>query len=245
MISFRALALSLFLLCGSVLELRATDAELVRITDADKTIQIELRYATTRNLAQRPLYRADMPALVRPHVAANLARAQEILRAQGYGLKIWDAWRPQSAHEMLWALLPNPDYVQDPAMSGSLHTYGVAVDATLVDKKGREVRMPTDFDSFTAGASLNYRGDDVEVRRNLHRLQNAMARAGFYGLRTEWWHFIAKDWKNYAAISEIDRIPRATAVEVPARALQVTPGDSANRSSARPTGGNLGSPPRG
>lgn len=198
----------------------AAEAELVNIRSVDRTIVVDLRYATSRNIARRPFYPTNMPALVRPHVAVRLAQAQAILRDRGYGLKIWDAYRPKSAHEQLWALSPNTDYVADPAVGGSLHTSGVAVDATLVDNKGRDVPMPTDFDDFTTAAMLNYTGGNAEVRRNLRVLQNAMARAGFYGLRTEWWHFVSKDWKEYATIPEVTIVAQPFTAKQPAPAAK-------------------------
>jgi len=44
---------------------------------------------------------------------------------------------------------------------------------------------------------LRYTGTDALVRTHLFLLQSAMARAGFFGLRTEWWHFTASDWQRY------------------------------------------------
>jgi D-alanyl-D-alanine dipeptidase len=63
--------------------------------------------------------------------------------------------------------------------------------------------MPTDFDSFTPAALMEYRGSDQTVRANLKLLQKAMAHGGFYGLRTEWWHFCAPDWKRYPAVPDL------------------------------------------
>ena len=80
---------------------------------------------------------------------------------------------------------------------------GVAVDATLVDDAGRDLTMPTEFDNFTPAALINYRGNDPVVRSNLNLLQKAMAHGGFYGLRTEWWHFCAPDWKRYPQVPEL------------------------------------------
>jgi D-alanyl-D-alanine dipeptidase len=181
------------------------EPELVNIQTVDPTIMVELRYAGPRNMAQRPLYHADMPALVRPGVAGRLLKAQSYLQVRGFGLKIWDAYRPKAVHDQLWQRSRNTDYVANPADGiGSLHTWGVAIDATLVDTHGREVAMPTDFDDFTPAAMLRYNGNDLGIRNHLHTLQSAMARAGFYGLRTEWWHFVAKDWKQYRAISDAE-----------------------------------------
>jgi D-alanyl-D-alanine dipeptidase len=170
---------------------------LVNVKSLDPTIVVELRYATHNNVSGTPIYPKDMPALLRPEVAQRVVKANAELRARGFGLKIWDAYRPKAAHEQLWEYWPDNDYVASPAEGGSLHTRGVAVDATLVNAKGREVKMPTDFDDFTPAAMLHYTGPDPMIRRHLRILQGAMARAGFYGLRTEWWHFVAKDWQNY------------------------------------------------
>ena len=179
---------------------------LVDIRSADPTILVELRYANPRNITGRALYPPEMPALVRPKTAASMLKAQQFLRARHYGLKIWDAYRPLSAQMELWERTHNVAFVADPlARNGSLHTWGVAVDATLVDEKGREVAMPTAFDEFTAEAKLHYRGHDPEVQRHLKILQAAMRHGGFYGMQTEWWHFVAYDWKKYAPIREPKR----------------------------------------
>jgi D-alanyl-D-alanine dipeptidase len=172
--------------------------EFVDIKSVDKTILIDLRYASSNNVAHRPLYPPGTPALVRASVAKRLAIAQEYLRRKGYGLKIWDAYRPQSAQEQLWRLTQNRSFVADPKEGRGMHVRGAAVDATLVDAEGRDVPMPTDFDSFTEAALLEYKGRDSVVRANLKLLQKAMAHGGFYGLRTEWWHFCAPDWKEFS-----------------------------------------------
>lgn len=180
----------------------AAAAELVNVKAIDRTIEVELRYATSRNCTGRALYPANMPALLRPTVAAQLAVAQNYLQARGFKLKIWDAYRPKTAHEQLWQYLPNTDFVANPMDGGSLHTWGVAVDATLVYANGHAVEMPTDFDEFTPAAMLRYTGASGSVREHLYTLQRAMGRAGFYGMRTEWWHFVSKDWQKYRAVGD-------------------------------------------
>ena len=193
---------AIFLLGAALAQ--SAEPDLVNIQSVDPTILVDLRYAGTDNIVQRALYPPNMPALLRPSVAKKVANAQNILRPYGYGLKIWDAYRPKAAHEQLWQVAKNTAYVADPGQGrGSLHTWGVAVDATLVDLEGKEVKMPTDFDEFTPAAMLRYQGSDKIVRRNLRTLQAAMARSGFYGVRTEWWHFVVKDWQKYRAIPEI------------------------------------------
>jgi D-alanyl-D-alanine dipeptidase len=181
---------------------------LVDIKSVAPTIMVDLRYATPRNLTGHALYPPGLPALVRSTTAARLAKAQEFLRAQGYGLKIWDAYRPLAVQMELWQRTHQDEvFVADPLEGdGSLHTWGVAVDATLVDAEGHDVAMPTGFDEFTPAAKLRYEGDDPVIKKHLKILQAAMGHGGFFGMRNEWWHFVASDWKKYAPIREAKRL---------------------------------------
>ena len=182
---------------------------LVDLRSVDSTIVVELRYATPRNIAGRALYPPEMPALVRPATAERLVKAQKILRTQGYRLKIWDAYRPMAVQAELWQITHNDDFVADPLEGdGSLHTWGVAVDVTLVDLDGHEVAMPTGFDEFTPAAKLHYDGNDPVIKSHLKILHAAMRQGGFYAERNEWWHYVAYDWKKYAPIREAKRLDR-------------------------------------
>jgi D-alanyl-D-alanine dipeptidase len=179
-------------------------SEFVDIRTVDPSIVIDLRYATANNITKRPLYPPGTPALVRASVAERLVIAQKYLREKGYGLKIWDAYRSRESQFKLWQTLQNRSFVANPKEGvGSMHVRGVAVDATLVDASGRDVPMPTDFDSFTPAALIEYKGGDPTIRANLKLLQKAMAHGGFYGLRTEWWHFCAPDWKRYPPVPDL------------------------------------------
>ena len=201
---FRAVLLQTFLVSSVALGKSAEDRDFVDIKSVDRSIVIDLRYAGANNVAHRPLYSPGTPALVRASVAQRLVIVQDYLRKKGYGLKIWDAYRPQSTQEKLWQTTHNRSFVADPKEGrGSMHIRGAAVDATLVDAEGRDVPMPTDFDSFTPTALLEYQGRDAVVRGNLKLLQKAMAHGGFYGLRTEWWHFCAPDWKKFDPVPEL------------------------------------------
>jgi len=171
---------------------------LVDIRSVDPTIVVELRYAERNNLVGHPLYPSGTCALARPEVASGLAAAQAFLRRYQFGLKIWDAYRPVAVQEKLWQASHNSDYVANPEIGvGSLHSWGVAVDATLVDTWNRPVHMPSDFDDFTPAAMWRYAGPHPDVRAHVHLLQMAMRNAGFWGLRTEWWHFTIADWQKY------------------------------------------------
>ena len=189
------------------------DDSLVDVRSVDPTIIVELRYAGRNNFLGHSLYPHGTRALARPEVASALAVAQSVLRRYQYGLKIWDAYRPVAVQAMLWQASHNSDYVANPEIGvGSLHSWGIAVDATLVDSHIRDVRMPTDFDDFTPAAMLPYMGASfekgghvrllkfAEVREidgHVHLLKYAMHKAGFCGLRTEWWHYTIADWQKY------------------------------------------------
>jgi len=179
---------------------------LVDIRSVDPTIIVELRYAGRNNLVGYPLYPQGTSALARPEVASGLAAAQAFLRRYQFGLKIWDAYRPVTVQEKLWHASHNSDYVANPEIGvGSLHSWGVAVDATLVDTWNRPVRMPSDFDDFTPAAMWRYAGPHPDIRAHVHLLQVAMRDAGFWGLRTEWWHFTIADWQKYLPPDEAKR----------------------------------------
>jgi D-alanyl-D-alanine dipeptidase len=199
------IALSLFIPSAAfALDPAPPGSEFVDIKSVVPSIVIDLRYATPDNVTHRPLYPAGTPALVRANVAERLVLVQAYLQKKKCGLKIWDAYRPSSAQHQLWQATQNASYVADPQGGrGSMHLRGAAVDATLVDEAGRELAMPTEFDNFTPAARINYHGNDPVVRSNLNLLQKAMAHGGFYGLRTEWWHFCAPDWKKYPQVPEV------------------------------------------
>jgi zinc D-Ala-D-Ala dipeptidase len=183
---------------GQSLGAEASKLELVDIRSIDSSIVVELRYASPNNFTGHALYPPETRALVRPEVAQRLAIAQQFLRRHRHGLKIWDAYRPRSVQVQLWRAAPRDVYVADPeTANGSLHTWGVAVDVTLVNSRDQPVMMPTDFDEFTPAAMLIYRGANQHIQSNLALLQAAMGTAGFYGHFREWWHFIAPEWKNH------------------------------------------------
>ena len=86
----------------------------------------------------------------------------------------------------------------------------------LVDAKGKEMPMPSDFDSFTPAAALHYAGDDETVREDLTLLLHAMGAAGFEGMRSEWWHFVAPDWREFARVTpEQAKVFDGVAVKTP------------------------------
>ncbi len=153
-------------------------------------LSIDLRYATQENVTRRPLYDRRMPCLLRRETADKLKTAQALLRAQGYGIRLWDAYRPPEVQEALHQAGASTRMFLSPETVGwSRHCGGIAVDVTLVDAENREHRMPTGFDAGLQNASSQYGGNDPVIRRNLQILQGAMKQAGFTTVSAEWWHF--------------------------------------------------------
>jgi len=155
---------------------------------------IDLRYATARNVTGEPLYPPGARCLLRPAVAARLARAAGALREKGFRLRLYDCYRPLSVQRRLFARESRPGYVADPDHGGSHHNRGAAVDAGLVDLNGADVALPTDFDEFTRRARADaVEGIPAEARAHRKVLREAMAAAGFIPSRSEWWHFSAPE----------------------------------------------------
>jgi zinc D-Ala-D-Ala dipeptidase len=156
-------------------------------------LSLDIRYATPDNFTKAALYPAAV-CWLSPKAAKALAKVARDLRSDGLRLKAFDCYRPLSIQRKLWALVPDERYVADPA-KGSRHNRGMAVDLTLTDDQGRALPMPTDYDDFSEKA---HRGAPAmpEAARNRARLEKAMARRGFVGLPTEWWHFDLKGWER-------------------------------------------------
>ncbi|WP_395747946.1 M15 family metallopeptidase [Prosthecobacter sp.] len=160
---------------------------------------IELRYATADNFFKQAFYPRNAHALLRPGTAAKLARAQAELKALGLSLKIWDAYRPLSVQRAMWKTLPDERFVADPAKGGR-HNRGAAVDVTLVDARGAELKMPTAHDDFSERAGAHFKLVPPEVFKNREKLQQVMVKHGFAIFDSEWWHFDDADWKRYDAL---------------------------------------------
>lgn len=175
--------------------------DLVELMRLDSTIRLDIRYATSHNFMKRPMYTQARAFLQRP--AANaLVRAHQSLRLQGFGLLIFDAYRPWSVTKKFWDETPREKrkYVANPR-KGSKHNRGCAVDLSLYDlKTEREVPMPSEYDDFTYRAAANYNGGTKEERKSRALLRLAMEKEGFAVNPDEWWHFDYKDWRKYGVL---------------------------------------------
>jgi D-alanyl-D-alanine dipeptidase len=170
--------------------------ELVDVERMIPGVVLDIRYATTNNFTGQRLY-PSAKCYLRRAAAEKLQAAQAELVLLGYGLKIFDGYRPLSVQRKMWEVFPQPGYVADPK-KGSRHNRGAAVDVTLIRlADGTELPMPTPYDDFTPRAHRNFNDLPEEAIRNRNLLEAVLTRHGFVGLPTEWWHFDDANWQKY------------------------------------------------
>ena len=172
--------------------------ELVEIVALEPGVRLDVRYARADNFTGRAVYKEARAFLQRP-AAEALARAHRALKEKGFGLMVFDGYRPWSVTKIFWDLTPQDKkvFVADPA-KGSKHNRGCAVDLTLFDlKTGRAVEMPSAYDESTERAYATHGGGDAKARERRDLLIEAMGREGFFVYPYEWWHFDYKDWREY------------------------------------------------
>ena len=121
------------------------------------------------------------------------------LKDLGYGLTVFDGYRPWSVTKLFWDITPeeNKKFVANPK-NGSRHNRGCAVDLTLYElATGKEVAMPGDYDEMSERSYPDYTGGTTEQRRLRDLLRSKMEANGFTVYNVEWWHFDYGDWKSY------------------------------------------------
>ncbi|MDM4768147.1 M15 family metallopeptidase [Pelomonas sp. SE-A7] len=163
-------------------------------------IAVDLRYATADNFVGHDVYGGLDCAYLRSEAAEALLNAAQWLEARrpGYRFLVLDALRPQRIQETLYAELagtPLAMYLAHPER-GSIHSFGMAVDLTVLDPRGAEVDMGTGFDEMTLVSHPDHEAEHLALGqlseaqlRERGWLRAAMRQAGFHGISTEWWHF--------------------------------------------------------
>jgi D-alanyl-D-alanine dipeptidase len=176
--------------------------DLVELVRLDSSIKLDIRYATAHNFVGKAVYAQARAFLQRP-AAEALVRVHRKLRARGYGILVFDGYRPWSVTNVFWkAVSPaQRKFVANP-QSGSVHNRGCAVDVSLFDlKTGKEIPMPSEYDALDERAALDYNGGTAEQRAMRSLLQTVMHAEGFRGVRHEWWHFDFQDWREYPVLN--------------------------------------------
>lgn len=175
------------------------EADLVELIKLDKTIKLDIRYATANNFVGRPVYSEARAFLQRP-AAEALVRVNRELKKKDLGLVIFDGYRPWTITKLFWDVVSEDKrkFVADPA-KGSKHNRGCAVDLSIYDRRtGKLIEMPSGYDEFTERASPDYQGGTDEERANRDMLRKLMEAEGFTVNPNEWWHYDYKDWQSYA-----------------------------------------------
>ena len=180
------------------------------ISSAIDDAAFDIRYYSPNNFTGNKIdgYKAPRAYMTKEALAA-LSKAAEDLRAQGYRLLIWDAYRPQKAVDnfVRWINDPEdegdksfyPDLQKSDLLAGqyimakSGHTRGSTVDLTIIKKDGGFVDMGGTFDLFSEVSHPDYQNLTDEQKNNRRILRDAMVNAGFNPLDSEWWHFTLKD----------------------------------------------------
>jgi len=171
--------------------------KLVSVAAVIPGVALDIRYATANNFTGIKLY-SEPKCFLQEGTARKLAMVVRKLRTKlMLGVKIFDGYRPLSVQRALWEMMPDPQYVADPAV-GSKHNRGAAVDLTLVDLvSGQEMEMGTGYDDFTDRAHPDFRNLPETTLCNRAILREMMMEHSFEPIPTEWWHFDDVDWEKY------------------------------------------------
>lgn len=170
--------------------------DLVDLAQLDPRLKLDIRYATPANFMRRVLYPQARAVAQRP-VAEALARVQTRAEAHGYGLLIFDAYRPWRITRAMWDQTPpeQREFVADPR-TGSRHNRGCSIDLSL-HRGGIEVTMPSPYDDFTPAAYRSNTAAPPQALAASRLLEDWMVAEGFVPLANEWWHYDWAEWRRY------------------------------------------------
>lgn len=172
------------------------DKELVDLEKFIPNIVLDIRYATTNNFTKEKIYNLAKTYARKP-VAEALKKAQTEFNKLGYAIKIFDAYRPYSATVKFYEVYRDTTYVASP-YKGSRHNRGCAIDMTLVElKTGKDLSMPTEYDSFKKEAWPSTPVKDPVIKKNRDLIISVMQKHGFKVNGSEWWHFDFIGWQKF------------------------------------------------
>lgn len=180
----------------------AKEPQLVELAALEPTVKLDIRYATTNNFVGAAFYDQARAFLQKP-AAEALLRAHRALEPMGYGLLVYDAYRPWHITKIFWEVTPvdRRQFVADPAR-GSRHNRGCAVDLTLYDRvTGQPVEMIGGYDEFSERSYPDYPGGTTLQRWRRELLRRVMEEQGFEVDQYEWWHFDYRDWQQYPILN--------------------------------------------
>lgn len=180
----------------------------VYIKDVIPDVVLDIRYAGNNNFIGEPIKGyMEARAIISEPAAEALKKVQQDLKQEGYGLKVFDAYRPQRAvnHFIEWAEDPAdtlkkrefyPDVDKNDLFelgyiaSRSGHSRGSTIDLTIIDADTKkELDMGGPYDLF--GEISHHDSTEVtsEQKQNRELLKNTMMKYGFQPYAQEWWHY--------------------------------------------------------
>jgi D-alanyl-D-alanine dipeptidase len=182
------------------------------VQDIAPTIIGELRYCNHNNFVGIPIkgYEEDV-LITSTQTAKALKKAQDFLISKGLSIKIYDAYRPQTAvnHFVKWARVINDTVMKKQyypninkrhlfklgyIASKSGHSRGSSVDITIVDlKTGKELDMGSPYDFFGISSHITFSDLTTQQKENRKLLQQTMRTYGFRSYKNEWWHFTLRN----------------------------------------------------
>ncbi len=171
---------------------------MIELINLDNSIKLDIRYARDDNFVGRAVY-DDGRAFLQKVAAEAVILAHQNLKPHGFGLVIFDGYRPWSVTKLFWETVRDDQkkFVADPK-TGSKHNRGCAVDITMYHlDSGNYAAMPSEFDEFNEKAAPDYSGGTALETANRDLLRGTMESEGFTVNPKEWWHFDHKDWQDY------------------------------------------------
>lgn len=175
-------------------------------------IRWDAKYATWDNFTGAPVDGYEVNRVVGTREMAHaLKKVNEKAKAKGYGLLLWDGYRPQCAVDcfMRWAQSDKPDYTKEKHFphidkknmfqlgyiaEKSGHSRGSTIDLTLFDLKTNQILdMGGCFDFMDEISHFDNEHITLSAFRNRSLLRDFMESCGFVPYEYEWWHFTLKN----------------------------------------------------
>lgn len=177
-------------------------AQLVDLAQAVPGLKFDLRYAQADNCFGQALT-DDQRAFLDADAAQALAQAQQYLKPYGYGILVWEAYRPWSVSKLAYDALPADKKSMLPAPeAGFSHNTGRSIDVSLyLLATGENAGMISGFDEPSVRQYASFAGGTTLERYRRDLLRSAMQIAGFTASETEWWHFDYGDIKGFAHLN--------------------------------------------
>ena len=159
----------------------------VNLRNYSKDFVFDMKYATADNFLKEKVYPCD-ECFLRVKTVKALLAANKLFLTKGFKIKLYDCYRPKSIQKKMWKIVPDANFVANPK-KGSIHNRGGAVDISLIDSFGVELKMGTKFDFFGKEASHNYLNFSEEILNNRKFLKEIMQQHNFKSFDSEWWHY--------------------------------------------------------